>query len=90
MMAASVAVIATHPFDVVKTRMQTSDTLIGSSSGRVFAHLLRTEGWSVLTRGLGIRLMYLLPGTTIMVTTYDAVKGLLTQHNRMNNGNRQQ
>lgn len=81
--AAVMAVILTHPFDVVKTRMQTSNTLLGTSSFQALKHMLEKEGPRVMTQGLSIRLAYLLPATTITVTTYEYVKGLLNEHDRL-------
>jgi len=63
----------------VKTRMQTSNALLGSSSTAAAKAILQQEGLGIFFRGLGIRLIYLLPGTTITVTTYDWLKAVLLE-----------
>lgn len=78
-MAALAACVLTHPFDLVKTRMQTSNALLGSSSAAAARTILQQEGMGIFFRGLGIRLMYLLPGTTLTVTMYDWLKAKLLE-----------
>jgi uncharacterized membrane protein YjjP (DUF1212 family) len=63
----------------VKTRMQTSNALLGSSSAAAARTILQQEGMGIFFRGLGIRLMYLLPGTTLTVTMYDWLKAKLLE-----------
>jgi hypothetical protein len=60
----------TIPFDVVKTRLQTQATLEKQRYSGVidaFKTIWREEGIRGLTRGLRARIMYITPGTNLML-----------------------
>ncbi|KAL2918607.1 hypothetical protein HK105_202008 [Polyrhizophydium stewartii] len=70
--AALVARSATHPFDTLKTRIQFSTqrtSLLGLA-----ARVVRTEPATALFRGLGVTLLFSVPGTAVYLTTYDELK----------------
>jgi len=73
--AGVVSAIVTHPFDIIKTRAQVSE-VGGESAWGAALKAVRREGPLVLYRGLGLRLLTILPGSGIMMTTYDLVKRL--------------
>lgn len=71
--AGTVAAVATHPFDVGKTRMQISDV----GKPRMFRYLYdiyRNEGVGALFGGLGPRVMKIAPACAIMISTYEVSK----------------
>eukprot|EP00959_Pyramimonas_sp_CCMP1952_P442871 9271040-Pyramimonas_sp.AAC.1 len=67
------ATVATHPFDVVKTRVQTSAKM-DQSSWQLAQDMVHRGGGGVLFRGMGMRMLSVVPGCSIMVTTYELVK----------------
>lgn len=87
-LAGSFATVATHPFDVVKTRTQASlysdapEALGGSarqqlsppSSLQMLQQVWRQEGLAGLTAGLGPRVAKVAPACAIMISTYEAAK----------------
>lgn len=68
--AATVATLATHPADVIKTRVQVS----GQASGQVLRQLLAKEGGSALMHGLTARVLTIVPGTCISWLVYEHTK----------------
>jgi solute carrier family 25 protein 39/40 len=88
--AAAMATVLTHPFDVLKTNQQV-DILSSVENGKKIdvtdtnAHLAKHRpppriktlihgGIPSLFRGLSMRLMTIIPGSALMVTVYEAVK----------------
>ena len=71
--AAAAATVATHPIDVVKTRVQVS----GLHSRQVVARLLAKEGPSALLHGLTARLLTIVPGTCVSWLVYEQAKAWL-------------
>lgn len=70
--AGTIAAIVTHPFDVVKTKQQLSD---GSSKLVVdVLSLIRSGNANMLTRGLGIRLLTVIPACGIVITVYEGLR----------------
>lgn len=77
--AGAVASTATIPVDVVKTRLQTQAVTAGSVvqySGVVdaFKSILAEEGPRGFVRGLGARLLYIMPASSITFAAYEAYK----------------
>lgn len=78
-----IAAVATHPFDLVKTRLQAEEKgrHTRSSSRSLFAVLHRavqTDGWRGLFRGISPRLAKVAPSCGIMIGVYEAVSRILT------------
>jgi solute carrier family 25 protein 39/40 len=80
------ATIVTHPFDVVKTQLQTIQRAKSVNSYRVYTipstfdafSLLKKEyGWRWMTIGLAPRLLKVVPGSAIMLGTYELVHSVL-------------
>ncbi|PRP84811.1 hypothetical protein PROFUN_07465 [Planoprotostelium fungivorum] len=78
--AGIIATTLTIPFDVVKTRLQTQ-AMLGEQGYKGVFHtaemIKRQEGWRGLTRGLGARLIYIIPAAAIVFTSYEQYKRLL-------------
>jgi hypothetical protein len=78
---AMIAAVATHPIDVVKTRLQvlTGNDLKGSRSGvrAVATMLYREEGLTGFTRGMAARVGTISVGSSISWFVYEMVKRTL-------------
>lgn len=78
--AGTFATVATHPFDVIKTRAQFSiyahgDTPIASpSSLQMLAQVWKQEGFAGISAGLVPRAVKVAPACAIMISTYEAAK----------------
>jgi solute carrier family 25 protein 39/40 len=81
-----VASVATHPFDVAKTQLQTVQRAKSVNSYRVYTipttfdafRLLKAEyGWRWMTIGLAPRMLKVVPGSAIMLGTYELVHSIL-------------
>lgn len=79
--AGSLASVVTHPFDVVKTRIQVEMYSSGAgqneSTGGTFTqfrHIVRNEGFSTLFTGLLPRLAKVAPACAIMISCYELGK----------------
>lgn len=70
----AIAAVATHPFDTIKTRMQVDVTNGAGHARESSMRVIREMGPSILYRGLGLRLMQIVPGTSAMMLTYSIVK----------------
>jgi hypothetical protein len=81
----SLATILTTPLDILKTRYQVeksiqfenSRTLSDKSSpsiSRIAVELVKEEGITGLFRGVGIRLVWLVPAASITITIYESLK----------------
>lgn len=81
------AAIFTHPFDVVKTQSQLAvmnrekpsisptGVIINGDNPVTVRSVLQESGIRGLYRGLSMRLFTVIPGSAIMVTIYETVKG---------------
>ncbi|KAI8866389.1 mitochondrial carrier [Ramicandelaber brevisporus] len=78
-----IAAIATNPFDVAKTRRQidlsrarTLGYVSPAAAGTLplMQHMIATEGWMSLYRGIAPRLIKIAPACAIMISTYEAGK----------------
>ena len=81
-----VASVLTHPFDVVKTQLQTLQRAKSVNNYRVYTipstsdamQLLKKEyGWRWMTIGLSPRMLKVVPGSAIMLATYEMVHAVL-------------
>ncbi|GJQ14736.1 hypothetical protein GpartN1_g6527.t1 [Galdieria partita] len=82
----SLATVLTTPLDVLKTRYQVeksiqfdnSETVFNNKSSpsvtRIAVQLVREEGIAGLFRGVGIRLIWLVPAASITITIYENLK----------------
>jgi solute carrier family 25 protein 39/40 len=68
--AGTIAAVITHPFDVLKTKQQLSASTTGTLS------FLRNSSFQILTRGLGLRLLTVIPACGIIITVYEGLKSL--------------
>ncbi|KAF2074660.1 hypothetical protein CYY_004055 [Polysphondylium violaceum] len=81
--AGAVGTILTIPIDVIKTNLQTQDLLPKekrrSSSGIVSAikYIISTEGYRGLTKGLGTRLLVVVPSAALSFSSYEYIKKAL-------------
>lgn len=82
----TVASILTHPFDVIKTQLQTVQRAKSVNNYRVYTihntsdavKLLRSEyGWRWVTIGLAPRMLKVIPGSAIMLGSYEIVHAIL-------------
>ncbi|TYZ64754.1 hypothetical protein PybrP1_004297 [[Pythium] brassicae (nom. inval.)] len=82
MSAGAFATVATHPFDVVKTRKQASmysaskvaASDAGGSALQMLQQVWQQEGFAGLYAGLGPRVAKVAPACAIMIGTYEAAK----------------
>ena len=73
-------VLFATPFDVVKSRMQNQladSAVVYRYTLPSLAHILRTEGFRALYKGIGPRIVRLGPGGGIMIVAFDVVSNLL-------------
>lgn len=74
------AALVTHPFDVIKTRRQVSQSLPHPTTPiaqtPTIWNTLRYEGVGSLYKGLSMRLFTVIPGSAILVTVYETVKAM--------------
>lgn len=73
---AAVAAVATHPIDVIKTRLQVMSAITGKSQRAidVTRHLWENDGFAGFSKGLGARVMTMCVGTSISWFMYEMVK----------------
>jgi len=75
------ATMVNTPFDVVKSRQQYASTpeLVSKYLWTFpsLATIAREEGWKSLYKGLGIRLIRLVPGGGIMLLAFEVINDLL-------------
>ncbi|WFD21931.1 Carrier protein, mitochondrial [Malassezia equina] len=82
----SIAAMCTHPFDLVKTRLQAEHVQAGTSSNSLFRALRQIttrDGPKGLFRGLSPRLAKVAPACGIMIGAFEGVSRLLA-HSRAN------
>lgn len=75
-----VAVVCSHPFDLMKTRMQTRYYRYGKWEGKPvigMRHIWRTEGMKSIYAGFVPRICKLIPGAALYINCYEGFKGLL-------------
>ena len=81
--AGAVAAGITTPLDVVKTRIQTQGDMWsgGAVKRRKYTGMIdairsigRTEGMSAFSRGMAARMLWMMPGTAITMTTFEFLK----------------
>ncbi|WFD17937.1 Carrier protein, mitochondrial [Malassezia caprae] len=77
----SIAAMCTHPFDLVKTRLQAEQTQAGNSLFRVLQQIAARDGAKGLFRGLSPRLAKVAPACGIMIGAFEGVSRLLA-HSR--------
>ena len=73
------AALATHPFDVAKTRVMTSSGDLTVGLFAQLAGLVEAEGWQVLLSGLVPRLLYLGPLASLVLATNEVIAGALVK-----------
>eukprot|EP01104_Vermistella_antarctica_P002735 TRINITY_DN12950_c0_g1_i1.p1 TRINITY_DN12950_c0_g1~~TRINITY_DN12950_c0_g1_i1.p1 ORF type:complete len:325 (-),score=50.49 TRINITY_DN12950_c0_g1_i1:137-1111(-) len=79
--ASAVAAAVTTPLDVIKTRLQVQH--VGCEGERykngmdVLRATLKEEGLSAFKKGIGARVMWIVPGTAISVAVYEKFKRVL-------------
>lgn len=62
------------PFDVVRTRLQTTSTARFRSAWHCLEHTVRTEGVLALWKGLTPQVLISLPSSTLLFGTYHALR----------------
>lgn len=81
--AGAISAAATTPLDVVKTRLQTQgDSAIGTKEGQVryrgmvdaAKSIAKTEGLGAFSKGITARMLWMMPGTAITMTAFEALK----------------
>ncbi|KAI1318555.1 hypothetical protein EDD11_006245 [Mortierella claussenii] len=75
--AAGIAGGISNIVDVVKTRWQISvlaTTEENSSTGKIIQHMFRQGGLSSFTRGMGARILWMIPSVTISMSTFEWLK----------------
>lgn len=86
--AAALSCLLTHPFDVVKTRVQGSDGFYKCSFGhikqdglshRMVNRIIHDEGIMGLTVGLAPRLAKIIPSCSILLATYEFANHMLNE-----------
>ncbi|WJX57798.1 Nicotinamide adenine dinucleotide transporter 2, mitochondrial [Trifolium repens] len=87
--AAAGAIAATFvcPLDVIKTRLQVHGlppVQKGSVIVTSLQHIVRTEGFRGMYRGLSPTILALLPNWAVYFTCYEQIKGLLRSHEGCN------
>ncbi len=76
--AGGVGTIATHPLDVMKTRLQTAKGVMKYAGWWDCAtKSVGGEGWGVLLRGSGPRLLHKIPANGLFFLFYEIFKKLL-------------
>lgn len=81
--AAAAAAVVTHPFDVVKTRLQVLSAqpqLAGLTALQVAQQQLQREGLRSFFHGLTARLLNIAPGCALSWALYEQLKGWLDTH----------
>lgn len=80
MVGGSIAVVITHPFDVMKTMMQTRHCCYEDYQTKPFVALkviVQKEGMKSLTQGLVPRYTKLVPGLVIYISLYEMFKKMI-------------
>jgi hypothetical protein len=75
-----VATVFSHPFDLLKTRMQTRYCCYGDWEFKPLQgvlHIKRTEGLASVYAGFTPRVCKLIPGAALYITAYEAIKQVL-------------
>lgn len=81
-----VASVCTHPFDVIKTQLQTVQRAKSVNNFRIytipntldaFKLLKKQYGWRFVTIGIAPRLMKVIPGSALMLASYEIVHAVM-------------
>ena len=86
LLAGLFSVLTTSPFDVVKTRMQSTQASAYSSTLDCFAQIARKEGLANFYSGSLARCFRVLPGQGIIFMSAEAIYNLLEQRFPPNGG----
>ena len=62
------------PFDVIRTRLQTTSTTQFRSAWHCLEHTVRTEGVLALWKGITPQVLISLPSSTLLFGTYQALR----------------
>lgn len=73
-MSGGTAALATHPFDVIKSIREVER---GASSEMRSSLLRRLYSQGALYRGLGLRLLIVVPASALMISSYEFLKSVL-------------
>ncbi|KAJ6768703.1 NICOTINAMIDE ADENINE DINUCLEOTIDE TRANSPORTER 1 CHLOROPLASTIC [Salix koriyanagi] len=81
--AGAIAATFMCPLDVIKTRLQVHGLPPGSGQGgsiiiSSLQHIVKTEGFKGLYRGLSPTILALLPNWAVYFATYEQLKGILS------------
>ena len=79
MSAGCFSTLGNNPFDVVKTRMQGTNSTQYAGTMDCFKQILRKEGFSAFYAGLVPRLGRVVPGQGIIFMCFEAIQGSLAQ-----------
>lgn len=64
----------TTPMDVIKTKLMVDDAYAGSTFLDCFFATIESHGWTSVFAGVGARIAWILPFTSIYLPTYDFLK----------------
>ncbi|WFD29232.1 Carrier protein, mitochondrial [Malassezia sp. CBS 17886] len=77
-----IAALATHPFDVYKTRLQAETNEVARPIFAALSEIYRTEGARGLMSGVAPRLAKVAPSCGIMIASYEVVGHILSKERR--------
>ena len=77
MIAGSVSAIGNNPVDMVKTRMQGIESKKYHSTLDCFKTVLSQEGPMAFYKGIGARLIRVIPGQAIVFASYEKISTFL-------------
>mmetsp|Transcript_76324 Transcript_76324/g.205157 ORF Transcript_76324/g.205157 Transcript_76324/m.205157 type:complete len:96 (+) Transcript_76324:873-1160(+) len=80
--AGAVASVATHPFDLVKTRVMLHDDGRGVGTYARIRDLVEVEGVNALWKGLAPRLMKVVPSCAIVLASFEFFKEIFSSPNK--------
>lgn len=74
------AALCTHPFDVLKTKMQTQFCCYGAYDKtplKALRNIVKDEGLGILMAGAGPRVSKLVPGLVLYISAYEGFKRMM-------------
>eukprot|EP01026_Neomeris_dumetosa_P024381 TRINITY_DN2032_c0_g1_i9.p1 TRINITY_DN2032_c0_g1~~TRINITY_DN2032_c0_g1_i9.p1 ORF type:complete len:304 (+),score=26.41 TRINITY_DN2032_c0_g1_i9:285-1196(+) len=77
--SATIAVIVTHPLDIIKTRYQVLVNEKTSNMKTIVQRMIQDEGVNVLHKGLLARILTIAPGSALSWMIYESMRALLNQ-----------